>query len=94
MQDTIENYCLYIKVNATYSQGSLDPFEKREASSAWREGYALVMCVISAFVQLNVRFVINDPAEIPRGVLPGSWQDWEIWRSCKVSYLFLNLKTC
>lgn len=64
-KDTIEiAYTLNIKgVNATYFHGALDPFEKKEISSAWLEGRALVMCATSAFGmgidKSNVRFVIH-----------------------------------
>ena len=64
-KDTIEiAYTLNIKgVNATYFHGALDPFEKKETSSAWLEGRALVMCATSAFGmgidKSNVRFVIH-----------------------------------
>ena len=50
-KDTIEMaYTLNSKgVNATYFHGALDPFEKKETSSAWLEGRAFVMCPTSAF---------------------------------------------
>ena len=64
-KDTIEMaYTLNTKgINATYFHGALDPFEKKETSSAWLEGRALVMCATSAFGmgidKSNVRFVIH-----------------------------------
>ena len=64
-KDTIEMaYTLNTKgINATYFHGALDPFEKKETSSAWLEGRALVMCATSAFGmgidKANVRFVIH-----------------------------------
>lgn len=64
-KDTIEMaYTLNTKgINAGYFHGALDPFEKKETSSAWLEGRALVMCATSAFGmgidKINVRFVIH-----------------------------------
>ncbi|XP_068742044.1 putative ATP-dependent DNA helicase Q1 [Montipora capricornis] len=64
-KDTIEiAYTLDIKgVNATFFHGALDPFEKKETSSAWLEGRAHVMCATSSFGmgidKSNVRFVIH-----------------------------------
>lgn len=64
-KDTIEMaYTLNSKgINATYFHGALDPFEKKENSSAWLEGRALVVCATSAFGmgidKPNVRFVIH-----------------------------------
>lgn len=64
-KDTIEMaYTLNSKgVNATYFHGALDPFEKKETSSAWLEGRAFVMCATSAFGmgidKPNVRFVFH-----------------------------------
>lgn len=64
-KDTIElAYTLNAKgINATYFQGGLDPFEKKETSSAWLEEQAFVMCATSAFgmeiVKANVRLIIH-----------------------------------
>ena len=64
-KDTIEMaYTLNTQgINVTYFHGALDPFEKKETSSAWLEGRALVMFATSAFgmgiVKSNVGFVIH-----------------------------------
>lgn len=64
-KDTIEMaYTLNTQgINVTYFHGALDPFEKKETSSAWLEVRALVMCATSAFgmgiAKSNVRLVIH-----------------------------------